>query len=876
MHHLHFGISFNDAGFIGFDKLSSGHTIAGPRGLRDLLLQTLGLPAAPPRANRMRILLYQQALQNYLQINPSCFYAQSTQANAAAVAQHLLAERDQLIGGGWTAHPEASGPHRLNDLATVEAIYQTMVPPPGFEDQISQVIHLIEPSDVVGWQVDLYDPLEHLSPALQRLFEKFEQVGLKINNLSHITAAADPNSDLGRFQTYLHSHATDSTTTSLGDGSICIIETDNTHTAARLAANLAQTPNTLWLVADKLPQLNNALLHHSQPVMDSIQASLARPLLQVLTLAPTFLWKPIDTHLVLQFLNVRFDHIPYVLRRALSEALQTSPGIGGSKWQEARQRGIEKLPPEQQSAAEAAYRFWFERPGYDPEQGAPKTAIIELYEQIIAYSGTQKSRSLDLMAEQAHQICLMLQTAMADTFTASQLDQILAIAIDPVAQIDHEAESGHLTHVFVPAAIGAPAQHIVWWHCIQRPLAEPTVFWSPTEQAYLKNCGVVIPDRIHQGSIVLRNQLRPFLMAQQSVTIIKPVISDGQPAEHHPIFSYLHACFGKSVQKLTVAGTGLEPINTRELPAPIPNFELLPVVQPADKPLSPTAIDSLLFYPHIWTLRYAAKLRKSSLPNPADISKLQGLIGHAALEALFNQPNSTSWSDQSIAQYIDTQLDSLIAQEGAVLLAFGNEAALNDLKQNVHRAARSLCQHIKNQGWHVDGMEVALSGTLPNGLPIVGYADMILKRGSEYAIIDIKWAGSTSYYTNLLQSNLDIQLMCYAYMLNGLQFAHTAYYLISSDRLISRNKLAFEHAHVIGKQQTASPAEVYGSMWQKLLDTLAWRHHQLAKGFVEVRNEQSATALHQLYDSADLLPFFELPDKTNRFDEFVVLAGLAH
>ena len=80
----------------------------------------------------------------------------------------------------------------------------------------------------------------------------------------------------------------------------------DSHAVTFFAELLRQNPTLLPLIL--LPDMNllleQNLLQEGQPAMGVLSASLARPSLQVLKLAPAFLWEPVDVFKFMEFVTL--------------------------------------------------------------------------------------------------------------------------------------------------------------------------------------------------------------------------------------------------------------------------------------------------------------------------------------------------------------------------------------------------------------------------------------------------------------------------------------------------------------------------------------------------------------------------------------------
>ena len=289
---LHFGLSLQDVFLPLPDSTLIGEAYFGPRQLMQYLEQQLGLSVPEEDVAHLRIEQYRQALKSYLEKHPDSFYAASFTADDLGTATALLQRRDELLMAGWDFSTQAIKASRLVVLAEIEAAVHL------FPGQADRIVAILEQADRIPRFVEelhLCD-VESLYPIVwQRLFHLLRAVVLSINT-SLSSTGANPESDLGRWQAFL-SGATKEKPELQGDGSLLLIRSfRETHLAAYLAQLLRLNddyrPAVLLLKANRT--FDNALTLEGLPSLGVPAASLARPSLQVLKLAPAFLWEPLD------------------------------------------------------------------------------------------------------------------------------------------------------------------------------------------------------------------------------------------------------------------------------------------------------------------------------------------------------------------------------------------------------------------------------------------------------------------------------------------------------------------------------------------------------------------------------------------------------
>ena len=246
-----------------------------------------------------------------------------------------------------------------------------------------------------------------------------------------------------------------------------------------------------------------------------------------------------------------------------------------------------------------------------------------------------------------------------------------------------------------------------------------------------------------------------------------------------------------------------------------------------------------------------------------------GNLAHRLLEKLLAQ-SFNQWSKAELDAWIQREIPPLLEKEGATLLLYGREPERIAFTKQMKYAAWSLIHLIKENNWEVLATEAAVEGTI-NELPINGRADLVLKRGKERAIIDLKWRGQARH-TNLLSSGEDIQLALYAKLLEPVEsWAHTAYFIIEKGRLLVRNTRAFSGVQPVLDE--LDHEEIYETLLEKINATYQWRLQQMDNGEVEIRCESTQADLEDHYGDV-LMELLEMKTSDAYFDDYQVLIGL--
>jgi hypothetical protein len=386
---------------------------------------------------------------------------------------------------------------------------------------------------------------------------------------------------------------------------------------------------------------------------------------------------------------------------------------------------------------------------------------------------------------------------------------------------------------------------------------------------------------------------QPFQKTKKRLFLFLPDRVEGAEIQPFPLFGDLNACF-ESLLPLQIS---LD-VHLKNTPPPssvallsgfnLPPIQMIQGSYPENSPLflelkqinelperaeeSFTSLESLFYYPYKWAFKYPLGLYPSESLQMVDDKRLFGNLAHRLFEQLFMNTSYWSENESFIQQWLMNSIPPLLEQEGATLLLYGKEPERVSLIKKLSHALITFIRLMKRSGWEPEAVEKKLSGRFCD-LDITGYADLILQRGNERAIIDMKWSGK-SYRTDLLKNKEDLQLALYHSLLNqngNYDQIYTGFYIIESALLLSRNPEAFSEASRI--ESSENPAMTYAGILQKMSQTHQWRKKQLADGLIELRNKENSKLLEEYY-GAVLLDLLEMKKEDSKFDDFKTLVTL--
>ena len=245
---------------------------------------------------------------------------------------------------------------------------------------------------------------------------------------------------------------------------------------------------------------------------------------------------------------------------------------------------------------------------------------------------------------------------------------------------------------------------------------------------------------------------------------------------------------------------------------------------------------------------------------------MMGNLSHRFFELLFKE-DIQGWNKRKVEQWIDNQSNSLLAREGAVLLMYGRGPERISFLNKIKYASWSLVSMIQKNGWKVQQSEMDLQGKF-NEIDIKAKADLVLEKGDEKLVIDLKWRGA-SRRKMMIKNEEDLQLVMYSKLLTADEtWAHTAYFILEEGKMIARNSLAINEVEAVAPD--SDHININQSILEKMEKTYNWRLAQLKRGQIEVRTEHTKLDLEEAY-SGELFDLLEMKDGGAFFDDYRTL-----
>lgn len=820
-----------------------GETTVGTNGMLGILEPQLGLiSASVPQSQR--IVQYLDCLKSC--DNPKRFYHLSLQADELGTAATLLGWRDQWYLHGWNGKIDAALNGRLADMNAVEKTAIGNVAASEGE-RLSSILKVIKHRNPAISKVEITSELGS--------FPKLWQQVLSFLPTEIPPVVSVPNSGLflhtlqdrlNRVQSGEVFKEEDKLTFECDD-SVMIVRAETRLLASRWLADLISKgiEEGVLVASDSAALLDDILSATGQPRHGLSESSAYRPTLQLLPMALDLLWTPLDFNVLISFLSHPVSPVRSYARRQLAGKLAAQPGIGGAEWIRVL-RKIDEHYGDDAPVVREQISTWIDHPRFNQNDGVPINEVVVRTQKLAAYfrvhlvdedfakraswnAGFSQTTAFLGALEQ-------LQRNGASVISHRQLQKLLAqVTSKGSANPKLVAEIGSLAVVDDPAALIEPFDQVVWWQPVM-PSLPKSYPWSLSERQILATSGVELPDIANALDHLASDWLKPILIARKQVMVVLPP----KDAEDHPAWQMISSQV-RGMPELPIEqilkGKGVltqQSIVVSHHPLPqLKRWWQLPKDTPIPKRGhdSFSSLESFLFNPYQWLLRYPAGLKSSNILSVSDGFLLDGQLAHSIVENFFELPDPLNIPDSEVMSWFDKTFPQVVEAQGAVLLMHGRRTDYEGLRYRLKRALKLLLVQLRSAGIYTVQSELELKGHYSGG-EILGYADLVItnKHGIS-AIVDMKWGGKNKY-TKKLTENAHLQLGIYAELLRQKTgtWPEVGYYILAESKLITQSDNYFPEASVVNKKIDESTPH----LWERFKATHAWRSKLMQDGMIEV------------------------------------------
>ncbi|MBP1886531.1 PD-(D/E)XK nuclease family protein [Sinorhizobium mexicanum] len=766
--------------------------VVGPAGLVSAIEVQLGL-LGPSASRAVRIASYLSKLQS---AGVGRFWNGSFGKDPWSTAATLLEWRDNLIAAGWQGKPVGAG--RIDDLAAAE-LAGTMLPL-GLTDRAVRLLTALPSRPGLRIkQLTLTEPRKLLPSLWRRLIEALQLAGVSVDQHDGCAAAAEA-SDLRKVQSALAGERREPLE---GDGTFVVVEADTELMAAEAVADwlAASPPEERAGTVVLAPSGDTALLDHALrtrglPALGLSVSSAWRGALQVLPLAYAAAWQPFDPRVLLNLLMLPRPPISRWAARRLARALSSEPGIGGAAWLNAwgeidarlLEMHVELEPKDARKKVDAViaeWRTWTDVGRFDKIAGIPLIEAQAIAGRVAAWAlradAGRNDGLLLAVAGAAGAVVDALNRLELEVIPALLLERIVGqVLSEGVANPAHVPEAGDVRAVRFPGAIWSAAPRIIWWGFVgpgERVFRCP---WDRAEVKALEAAGVTLEPSAEAARRIGAGYTQVLQRSSERVLFVRPALSRDDHTTLHPLAHQL-----KPILEGAADGVAFKAERALREPAAILSGRVLArqtaeVTQPPvgaarwalpssaaalmeGRRESATSLRRLLNCQFGWFAQDVLGVRPGRFAEIPGPDQLFGNLAHEIARQLL--PAGPPPPLEGVRATARDLFEVLLPQIAAPLLQPELAGELSAARDLVPAALVSLVRLLHERKLEVVGSELEREGSHQN-LALQGRLDLLVRRGSRVAVLDLKWTRSERRYREEIAEGSAVQLAVYRAIAN--------------------------------------------------------------------------------------------------------------
>ncbi|MEY9631014.1 PD-(D/E)XK nuclease family protein [Sinorhizobium fredii] len=819
--------------------------VVGPAGLVSVLEVQIGL-VSPSASRALRIASYLAKLRV---AGGGRFWNASFEKDPWSTAATLLEWRDNLIAAGWQGSPVGAG--RIDDLAAAE-MAGTMLPL-GLVDRAVRLLTALPSRPGLRMKrITLAEPRALLPPLWRRLLEALEAAGVSVDQHDGGAAAAE-GSDLRNVQSAL---AGETLEPLKGDGTFVIVEADTELLAAEviadwLAAGSAEECTGTVVLA---PDGDTALLDHALralglPALGLSSASPWRGALQVLPLAYAAAWQPFDPRVLLNLLMRPRPPISRWAAKRLARALSSEPGIGGAAWLDAW-AGIEarlielhaELEPKDArkkvDAVLAEWRTWTDVGRFDRSLGIPTVEAQAIAGRVAAWAmradAGRNDRLLLAVAAAAGAVVDALNRLEQEVVPALLLERIVSqVLSEGVVNPDHVPEAGSVRAVRSPGGLWSAAPRVIWWGFVGPGERVPRDPWDLAEIEALGAAGVALESSADAARRIGAVYTRVLQRSAERLILVRPALSRDEQTTVHPLAHQLKPILkgaGEGVvfkaervlrepdaalvgRVLTRHPGGIKdpPVGAAKWDLPAGAAGLM-----EGRRESATSLRRLFNCHFGWFAQDVLGLRPGRFAEIPGPDQLFGNLAHEIARRLL--PPGPPPPMDGVRAAATELFEMLLPQIAAPLLQPEHASELSAARELVPAALESLVGLLHQRALEVVGSELEREGSY-RGLSLQGRLDLLVRRGPQVAVLDLKWTRSERRYREEIVNGSAVQLAVYRAISTDASTKGTGgYFLLRQRRILAGDGSILTDHPIESERMDSETLDMVAGDWKRWRD----------------------------------------------------------
>jgi ATP-dependent helicase/nuclease subunit B len=887
---------------LGVNEAAVGTVVTGFNGLIGILETQLGL-TAPQASENIRIAEWQELIRKQDTGNKP--FSKSFATDSWNTAKELLRRRDELVLAGWDPNVHKGGGRWLETLVQLELSNPDRTG--GFPDRIRVLLSKLQEEVVLDINsITIVDEEESLwDPWCLKLIDLLKSHGVQVQKeqvLFKSNTEETPATDLSLLQSVIAGEK--SAGEAEGDGSLLLVRSEQEWDAADFLISWLQDHGMedIVLIKGEGSLFLDELLHRRGVPGAGVDAfSKWRAVLQVLPLTIDTYWEPLRVDRMMELLTIPSSPVPGKIRYRLAKELASNPGIGGPKWQQAIEDGIQDY---EESWVQKGYDetevkkrrknlvekldLWVRHDYFDPNEGIPFEKLAHICQKVSQWAATNYQMTNDLIyilaTQIAEEVLEGVKTLGVSQVSHLQVARILDSVLGEGAKLDsYKQEASNWQVVNHPGQIWGNADTIIWWG-FQKSMAGPSIrTWTKAERSWLRDKGVTLLEDDVRRRRESASWQRAARLANRRLILFAPAKVKGEEIPIHPLWDEIRysvardnstvnnisfeAAELRKQPSLDLFGTRMERsvLTKRSIPEPIRTWKVPEnIVLPRNEE-SATSFEGLISCPVKWTFRYAAKVKPGNILSTPNESLMLGNLGHVILENLITE--KSSWREEEVRIRVGELFDQLTPMLAAPLLEPQNGILRNETRYKLQNSLQQFFKVLSQSGIQIQHTELELQKTWHDGVEFKGRLDLVGETSTGKKILfDAKWSKRPTNYKARLE-NLSVQLTLYHWLLTDHEDEElpVAYFMLRTGHFYSVPHEEFpSDYHVQGPSLLESR-----KILQKSVSDI-WS--QLAKGTaiapgVPAKSEQSSG------NTVDGESFVSLIDPPCKYCEYQNLCG---
>ena len=892
--HIHFSSAFDNGVFPPLHKqnLKPNERFVGEKGLLNILERELGISGIY-EDNSARVILYKQALSDYIKKGNNPFYKVSFERDEVSVAEELLKWRDELVLGGWKDIALAGQPARLKDLAEAEKFFeQNDYYHYGMADRWMDITNYLEKQDVCIAQISVYDDRETMHPFFLHLLEILSKkttlhfIDVKFNQ-------SNKEDNLSKFQKALSEGKKDLVLNELDkDKSLIIFHARDENIAADFLADQIRQGYEALIINERNVSLDYSLAANGSNAAGSFLEQSNPQIIQLFKLIGVSLFWPVNIKNLLSLLQMPYLPFSRSLARKLAKHLVKVPGIMSQEnennnsdlsleedddtrltWQQIVDNHFKNIKEgdsfneaDPQKAKKKKEEFLTYLTFHESETNLISN-VIRLYQVLHSWAATYphlefnnvKEEEVEQFVQLAQMCDNMVKTLEslveedkggAQTISKEKHDRIIETLYKPGRFLLYTPQAESPDIISNPASIIKSAENVCWinW-CGGSLQSKFQRFLQDSEREFLRANGFRLYDSKTQSEHAYQEMKRAIMAARNQLVFIKPEITLGEEAASHPLEADMEAIIKnpdvitmnalrlKEWGKLLHSNSKLITVEKNTLPGKEIYWEDISVIKDHHnrEVESPTSIEKLIQYPFDWIIENIASIRQTRSMVLPELFTQKGDVDHRAVEMLMKQlkqsPDKIFSDDQIISAF-----DDAIKERGLIFLLPENRFEYIEMKRQFVKAVNSLLDIISKNKLGVEDVEIKKSADIQGIGMVSGYIDLLLRDAKNRPVIfDLKWTLRDKKYLSKIEENKDIQLALYYAMLKKEMDRNirTGFFLFNTGNLYTRSEFDGENVKIISVDESGGEDYVLN----KIAESVQFRRKEFSEGKIEIGEE---------------------------------------